>query len=128
MDIERFGIGSLGTGVLFLKVDGVNVVLEAVEGPREWSLFAGGSELWSSILRLRLHGLKSTSGIGVVGEGILGARYGGIESGCGSVAVLGEGRVKKGGEVFVDTGGEGRSRGVLNWGAGRARLRSPICV
>lgn len=115
MDIERLGIGSLGTGgVLFLSVDGVNVVLEAAEGPRELNLFAGGSELWSSMLRLRHHGFfNSTSDNGVVGEGILGARYGGIESGCGNVPVFGEGRVRKGGEVSVDTGGEGRSRGVL---------------
>lgn len=99
---------------MFLNVDGVSVVLEAAEGPKELSLFDGGSELWSSMLRLRLHDFfSSASDIGVVGEGILGARYGGIESGCGSVAVFGEGRVKKGGEVFVDTGGEGRSRGVL---------------
>lgn len=82
VDIERFGIGSLVTGgVVFFTVEGVKVVLEAAEGFNEESLFAGGSELWSSRLRFRDHGFRSMSGIGNAGEGMVGGRYGGTDSG-----------------------------------------------
>ena len=82
VDIERFGIGSLATGgVAFFTVEGVKVVLEAAEGFSEETLFAGGSELCSSRLRFRDQGFRSTSGIGIAGEGMVGARYGGTNSG-----------------------------------------------
>ena len=82
VDIDRFGIGSLGTGgVVSFIVEGVKVVLEAAEGFNEDSLFAGGSKLWSSRLRFRDQDFRSTSGIAEAGEGMFGARYGGIESG-----------------------------------------------
>ena len=82
VDIERFGIGSLATGgVVFFTVEGVKVVLEAAEGFNEESLFAAGSKLCSSRLRFRDHGFRSTSGIGNAGEGMVGARYGGTDSG-----------------------------------------------
>ena len=46
VDIDRFGIGSLGTGgVVSFNVEGVNVVLEVEDGFNEDILFAGGSEL-----------------------------------------------------------------------------------
>lgn len=82
VDIERFGIGSLGTGgVVFFIVEGVKVVLEAAEGFNEESLLAGGSKLWSSRLRFRDQAFRSTSGIGNAGEDMFDARYGGTDSG-----------------------------------------------
>ena len=82
VDIERFGIGSLGTGgVVSFTVEGVKVVLEAAEGFNEESLLAGGSKVWSSRLRFRDQGFKSTSGIAKAGDGMFGARYGGTDSG-----------------------------------------------
>ena len=82
VDIDRFGIGSLGTGgVVSFNVEGVNVVLEAEDGFNEDILFAGGSELWSSRLRFRDQGFRSTSGNGNAGDDTFGARNGGTESG-----------------------------------------------
>ena len=124
VDIDRFGIGSLGPGgVESLTVEGVRVVLEATEGLNEESLFAGGSKLCSSRLRLRDQSFRSTSGIAEAGEGMFGARYGGIDSGWGSAGCPEDEFVMKGGEVLCDTGGEGRCGCPLNWGVGRVILR-----
>ena len=109
VDIERVGIDSLGTGgVVSFTVEGVKVALESAEGFNVESLFGGGSKLWSSRLRFRDQGFKSTSDIAEAGEGIFGARYGCIDSGCGSAGCPDEGFVMNGGEVLCDTGGEGR--------------------
>lgn len=82
VDIDRFGIGSLGTGgVLSFTVEGVKVVLEAAEGFNEESLLAGGSKLWSSRLLFRDQGFRSTSDIAEAGEGVFGARYGSTDNG-----------------------------------------------
>lgn len=117
-------MGSLGAvAILFLTVEGVTIVLEAAEGFKEDSLFAGGSELWSSRLRFRGHGFRSTSGIGVTGEGMFGARYGATEGGWDSFGLLGEEFVLKGGEVCCDTGGDGRFGATPNAGVASGTVR-----
>lgn len=77
MDIERFGIGSLGAGRFFPRiVGGVAVVLDEAEGIEggKFGLFAGGSYKSSSRLLFLAENLPSTAGNCVMGEGADGGR------------------------------------------------------
>ena len=75
MDIDRFGIGSLGgAGVEPMVEELLGPIVAARYGCAAAYLLAGGSWNVSSCFLLTPLGLRSTSGILAMGDGIGGAR------------------------------------------------------
>ena len=84
VEIERFGIGSLGAGGLLPRiVESVAVALDEAEEIDEGraGLFAGGSYESSSRLLFLVENLASTAGNCERGDGADGGKYGGIDNG-----------------------------------------------